>query len=94
MIADEVRSELENLGVTSISPGMAAVAVRLAEALDELPAGDAPTSQAVVADKLATIMARLRTLAPVKSEGDSVDDIARQRDKRRAEAQSRATGSD
>lgn len=93
MIADEVRAELDSLAVTSISPGMAAVAVKLAEALDALESGDAPTSQAVVADKLATIMARLRVLAPVKSEGDSVDDIARQRDKRRAEAQGRATGS-
>lgn len=92
MIADEVRSELDNLGVTSISPGMSAVAIRLAEALDELPAGDAPTSQAVVADKLATIMARLRVLAPVKGEGDGVDDITRQREKRRAEARERAAG--
>ncbi|MFJ8221414.1 hypothetical protein [Streptomyces griseus] len=85
MIADEVRAELDNLGVTSISPGMSAVAVRLAEALDELPAGDAPTSQAVVADKLATIMTRLRALAPVKSEkGDVVDAVGRKRDERRA----------
>ncbi|MEU3836132.1 hypothetical protein [Streptomyces microflavus] len=94
MIADKVRAELDELAVTCISPGMAAVAVKLAEALDAIESGDSPTSQAVVADKLATIMARLRTLAPVKSEGDSVDDIARQREKRRAEARSQATGSD
>lgn len=86
MIADKVRDELDKLAVTSISPGMAAVAVKLAETLDAIESGDAPTSQAVVADKLATIMARLRVLAPVKSEGDGVDDITRKRDERRAEA--------
>ncbi|MFJ6810647.1 hypothetical protein ACIQRK_32365 [Streptomyces anulatus] len=86
MIADEVRAELDNLAVTSISPGMAAVAVRLAEALDALESGDSPTSQAVVADKLATIMTRLRTLAPVKSEkGDVVDAVGRKREERRAQ---------
>ncbi|MEU9946918.1 hypothetical protein [Streptomyces sp. NPDC047939] len=91
MIADEVRSELDKLGVTSTSPGLVAVAIRLAEALDKIPADDAPTSQAVVADKLATILARLRVLAPVQEEGDSVNDIARQREKRRADA-ARAAG--
>jgi hypothetical protein len=86
MIADKVREELDNLGVTSTSPGLAAVAVRLGEALDKIDPSDAPTSQAVVADKLATIMARLRALAPVQSKGDAVDDVAEQREKRRAEA--------
>ncbi|MFJ8871082.1 hypothetical protein ACIRD6_35685 [Streptomyces sp. NPDC102473] len=86
MVADDVREELDDLGVTSVSPGLCAVALKLAAALDALESGDAPTSQAVVADKLATILARLRTLAPVQEEGDSVDDITRQRDKRRAEA--------
>lgn len=85
MIADKVRDELDKLAVTSISPGMAAVAVKLAETLDAIESGDAPTSQAVVADKLATIMARLRALAPVKSEkGDVVDAVGRKRDERRA----------
>ncbi|MFF4166881.1 hypothetical protein [Streptomyces sp. NPDC001741] len=85
MIADEISTELDKLGVTSLSPGMCAVAVRLAKALDELDPGDAPTSQAVVADKLATIMARLRAVAPVKSEeGDVVDAVGRKRDERRA----------
>ncbi|MFF9084416.1 hypothetical protein ACF1BR_32490 [Streptomyces rubiginosohelvolus] len=85
MIADEVRAELDSLAVTSVSPGMAAVAVKLAEALDALESGDAPTSQAVVADKLATIMTRLRAVAPVKTEeGDVVDAVGRKREERRA----------
>ncbi|MFB7548585.1 hypothetical protein [Streptomyces sp. NPDC056154] len=75
--------------MTSISPGLVAVALKLATALDALESGDAPTSQAVVADKLATILARLRALAPVQEEGDAVDDISRQREKRRADAQQR-----
>ncbi|ARF77405.1 hypothetical protein B7C62_28110 [Kitasatospora albolonga] len=87
-------AELDNLGVTSLAAGRVAVALKLARALDQLDDGDAPTSQAVVADKLDAIMTRLRALAPVKGEGDSVDDITRQREKRRAEARSRATGSD
>ncbi|MFF1348500.1 hypothetical protein ACFVZJ_21395 [Streptomyces sp. NPDC058322] len=89
MIADEVGEELDKLGVTSISPGLSAVAVKLAKALDALESGDAPTSQATVADKLATILARLRALAPVQEEGDGVDDIARQREKRREELKQR-----
>ncbi|WP_326739138.1 hypothetical protein [Streptomyces sp. NBC_01022] len=84
MIADEVGEELDKLGVTSTSPGLAAVALRLAAALDAIDPGDAPTSQAVVADKLATILARLRALAPVQEEGDGVDDIGRKREERRA----------
>ncbi|MFF3128518.1 hypothetical protein ACFVRD_41045 [Streptomyces sp. NPDC057908] len=86
MIADEIQDELDKLGVTSVSPGLAAVAVKLADALDAIESSDAPTSQAVVADKLTTIMTRLRALAPVQSKGDAVDDVAEQREKRRAEA--------
>lgn len=85
MIEDDVRAELDSLGVNSLSPGLAAVALKLARALDALESGDAPTSQAVVADKLTGLMVKLRALAPVQEEGDGVDDIARQRGKRRAE---------
>ncbi|MFD5975557.1 ferritin family protein [Streptomyces bacillaris] len=93
MIADEIAAELDELGVTSVAPGRAAVALKLARALDEIEAGDAPTSQAVVADKLDTIMAKLRALAPVKEEeGDAVNDITRQRDKRRAGLREQAAG--
>jgi hypothetical protein len=91
VIQKEIQDELDKLGVTSTSPGMAAVALRLAEALDQIPAGDAPTSQAVVADKLMSIMTKLRALAPVQAqEGDAVNDIAGQREKRRARARQQA----
>lgn len=58
---------------------MVAVAIKLAEALDALTASDAPTSQAVVADKLTTIMVKLRALAPAEVKGDVVDELASRR---------------
>lgn len=79
MIADEIAAELDKLGVTGLAPGRVAVALKLARALDGIADGDAPTSQAVVADKLDTIMAKLRTLAPPATEGDIVDELATRR---------------
>ncbi|MET9957044.1 hypothetical protein ABZ135_36590 [Streptomyces sp. NPDC006339] len=82
MIAEAVRAELDNLGVTSIAPGLAATALKLARALDEIPDGDAPTSQAVVADKLQALMVRLRGLAPAVEEGDALDELKVKRQQR------------
>ncbi|MFE9738822.1 hypothetical protein [Streptomyces sp. NPDC006477] len=92
MIADAVSVELDILGVTSTSPGLAAAALKLARAMDRIDDGDSPAAQAVLADKLHALMIRLRALAPVQEKGDSVDDITRQREKRRAEARERAAG--
>ncbi|MGW1609421.1 hypothetical protein ACWCQZ_08485 [Streptomyces sp. NPDC002285] len=88
-VADEITAELEDLHANETSPGMAAVARALAEAMDET---DAPTAIAVLADKLRPIMIDLRKLAPVESKGDAVDDIAEQRKKRRAAAHEQASG--
>ncbi|MFJ1808536.1 MULTISPECIES: hypothetical protein [unclassified Streptomyces] len=82
-VADEIAHELEDLHADETSPGMASVARRLARLLDDT---DALASAAVGADKLRSIMADLRKLAPVQSKGDTVDDIAEQRKKRRAAA--------
>lgn len=84
MIADAVRAELDQLRVIQVSPGLAAIAISLAEALDQIEPGDAPTSKAMVADKLHALLVRLRALAPVQEKGDSIDDIARDRERRRA----------
>ncbi|MFD3333524.1 hypothetical protein ACFWV1_12890 [Streptomyces sp. NPDC058700] len=84
MVADEIRAELELLAVAAVSPGLAATAVKLATALDELAPGDAPTAQAVLADKLHALMVRLRALAPVQEQGDAVDEFTREREARRA----------
>lgn len=81
--ADMIRAEIEQLRVAEVSPGMAAVAIELAESFDET---DAPTSKAVVARELSAVMVRLRANAPVQGEGDGVDDVAEQRKKRREEA--------
>lgn len=86
MIADEVRSEIDQLGSVAVSPGLCAVAVRLAQALDAIPIDDAPTSQAVIADKLTAVMTKVRALSPPMVKGDAVDDIGEQREKRRREA--------
>ncbi|MFI8962058.1 hypothetical protein ACIGO8_08075 [Streptomyces sp. NPDC053493] len=92
MVEDSIRQELDKLGVTSTAPGLAEMALKLARALDQIPDGDSPTSQAVVADKLHGLMVRLRALAPIKSEGDGVDDITRKREERQAAVRRKASG--
>lgn len=87
MVEDQIREELDKLGVTSVAPGLAEVAVKLARALDQIADGDSPTAQAHVADKLHALMIRLRNLAPVQEQGDSVDEFTREREKRRADVQ-------
>ncbi|RSN64059.1 hypothetical protein DMH12_04470 [Streptomyces sp. WAC 04229] len=87
-VADKIDAELDDLHADETSPGMAAVARDLAQAI----AGtDAPTAKAVAARELRSIMADLRRLAPVETKGDTVDDIAEQRAKRRAAAQRQAS---
>jgi hypothetical protein len=88
-IVDKITHELEDLHADETSPGMAAVALDLAKAIDGT---DVPTAKAAVADKLRSIMADLRRLAPVGEKGDAVDDLNRQREKRREEARKRAAG--
>jgi succinylarginine dihydrolase len=88
-VADKILAELDDLHADETSPGMAAVALALAKAIDET---DAPTAKAVLADKLRPIISDLRKLAPVGEKGDTVDDIAEQRAKRRAAARKQAAG--
>lgn len=88
-LVDKIETELDELHAHETSPGMAAVALDLAKAIVD---SDAATAKAVVADKLRSIMADLRKLAPVESKGDAVDDIAEQREKRRAAAREQASG--
>lgn len=88
-LVDKITHELEELHADETSPGMAAIVLDLAKAMAST---DAPTAKAVVADKLRTIMADLRKLAPVGEKGDAVDDIGEQRKKRQEEARKRAAG--
>jgi hypothetical protein len=88
-VADKIAREIEDLHAEETSPGMAAVALDLAKAMDST---NVPGAKAQAADKLRSIMSDLRKLAPVESKGDAVDDIAEQRAKRRAAAQHAAGG--
>lgn len=88
-IEDAVRQEIEALGGEETAPGLAAAALNLARHQDET---DAPTAAATVARDLRAILLDLRKLAPVQSKGDAVDDIAAQRERRRADARKRRSG--
>ena len=79
-VAAKIQAELDDRHADETSPGMAAVALDLAKAID---ASDAPTAKAVVADKLRPIMNELRKLAPVGEEGDALDELTRKREARR-----------
>jgi hypothetical protein len=88
-VADKIADELEDLHADETSPGMAAVALDLAKAIDST---DVPGAKAAAAHQLRSIMADLRKLAPVEAKGDAVDDIAQQRAKRRAAAREQSSG--
>ncbi|MFE4647740.1 hypothetical protein [Streptomyces sp. NPDC056707] len=79
MVEDGTRDEIEQLGVGDISPGLSNLAIQLAQAIDE---SDAPTAIAVAARELRATMQELRKLAPVRTEGDVLDDLADRRAKR------------
>ena len=88
-VADKIADELGDLHAEETSPGMAAVALDLAKAIDSTIV---PGAKAAAAHQLRSIMADLRRLAPVDVKGDTVDDIAEQRAKRRAAAREQASG--
>ena len=79
-VADDIRSELDQLGAAAIAPGLTAVALDLAKAIDST---DAPTSKAVVARELSALMIRLRALADPAAGKGELDEIKRKRDARR-----------
>lgn len=88
-VADAIATELDDLHAEETSPGMAAVALDLAKAIDGT---DVPGAKAAAAHQLRSIMSDLRRLAPAEVKGDAVDDIAEQRAKRRAAAREQAAG--
>ncbi|MEU9894244.1 hypothetical protein ACIBCS_27825 [Streptomyces phaeochromogenes] len=88
-LTDAITVELDNLSGHRTSPGLAELALALARSIDET---DAATSRAVAGRELRAVIADLRRLAPVGEKGDTVDDIAQQRAKRREEAREQASG--
>ncbi|MET9815320.1 hypothetical protein [Streptomyces sp. NPDC006355] len=89
-VAAAIKDEIASLNVEDRAPGMTALALSLARAVDS--SAKAPTAKAVAARELRAVMKELRALAPIGEEGDVVDDIARQREKRREEARNRRSG--
>ncbi|MCP9209292.1 hypothetical protein [Streptomyces cucumeris] len=88
-VAGAVAAEVDQLKVAQTSPGLAELAVSLAEAVDD---ADAPAARAAAARELRAVMSDLRKLAPVESKGDAVDDVSRKRAERRAALQQQAGG--
>lgn len=90
VVASAIKEEIISLHVEDRAPGMTALALSLARAVDA--SAKNPGAKAVAARELRAVMRELRALAPVESKGDSVDDIAQQRAKRRAAAREQAAG--
>ncbi|MFD9515937.1 hypothetical protein [Streptomyces sp. NPDC059979] len=78
---DATRAEIDDLGVEAVAPGMAAIAIALAKALDS--AADVPTSAAAVARELRATLLELRKAAPPAVEGDALDELTARRAQRR-----------
>ncbi|MFF4847993.1 hypothetical protein [Streptomyces sp. NPDC001194] len=74
------REEILALGVAHLAPGLCALAITLAQHLDD---AEAPTSAAVVGRELRATLDKLRAVAPGKAEGDELDDLAARRAARR-----------
>lgn len=89
-VANAIKKEIASLNVEDTAPGMTELALSLARAVDS--SAKAPAAKAVAARELRAVMNHLRALAPIGEEGDVVDDIARQREKRREDARNRRSG--
>ncbi|MCX4622793.1 hypothetical protein ACF09G_13110 [Streptomyces albogriseolus] len=90
VVANGIKEEVANLKVDDQAPGMIALALSLARAVDS--SAKNPAAKAVAARELRAVMKELRAMAPIGEEGDAVDDFARQREKRREEARKRRAG--
>lgn len=90
VVASAIKEEIAALNVEDAAPGMTALALSLARAVDASPKN--PAAKAVAARELRAVMRELRALAPVETKGDAVDDVAEQREKRLEAARKRAAG--
>ncbi|MEV0183819.1 hypothetical protein AB0I54_31725 [Streptomyces sp. NPDC050625] len=76
-------AEIDQLRVGGIAPGLAQLALTLAESLDEK---GGPTAKANAGRELRAVMETLRKLAPVDQQDDGVDKLAKQGEERRVRA--------
>ncbi|MET9088134.1 hypothetical protein ABZX77_40695 [Streptomyces sp. NPDC004237] len=81
VVASGIKEEIAALHVEDRAPGMTALALSLARAVDASARN--PAAKAAAGRELRAVMRELRALAPVESKGDAVDDVAEQRAKRR-----------
>jgi hypothetical protein len=80
-VVEAITAEIQRLKVDELSPGLAQLAISLAESVDE-PNG--PTAKANAARELRAVMEDLRKLAPVAAEDDRLDELTKKREARRA----------
>ncbi|MFI6347264.1 hypothetical protein [Streptomyces sp. NPDC050560] len=80
-VTDEITAEVDQLRGRDTAPGLAALAVSLAQTVD---AATAPTGKALAAKELRSVIGELRKLAPVGEEGDALDELTARREARRA----------
>lgn len=74
--AEATAAEIAHLAVGDRAPGLAQLALSLADLMD----GDGgATAKANAARELRAVMADLRKLAPVAAESDRVDELAKRR---------------
>lgn len=82
-VTEAVLKDLEQFGDLKGS-ALAASAIALAKELDS--ATNSATSKSMIARELREHMDRLRELAPPMEEADGVDELAKQRERRRGSA--------
>ncbi|MER5892287.1 hypothetical protein [Streptomyces sp. NPDC001876] len=80
-VAEAITAELDQLAIVKLAPGLAQLAVKLAESIDD---SSNATGQANAARELRAVMEDLRKLSPVAAENDRLDDLVRKREARRA----------
>lgn len=80
-VTEATADEITQLGVRDRAPGLAELAESLARSVDE--AVENPSAKAAAARELRAVLKNLRALAPVKSEGGALDDLAAKRAQRR-----------
>ena len=86
-VVDAITAVIEQLRVRDLSPGLAQLAVSLAESVD-MPGS--PTAKANAARELRAVMEDLRKLAPVQAEMDWVDELAVKKEQKREDGLVRA----
>ncbi|MEU6490382.1 hypothetical protein ABZ890_08310 [Streptomyces sp. NPDC046984] len=75
-VRDAIDAEITQLRVSGIAPGLAQVALSLADLLD---GQEGSTAKSNAARELRAVMEDLRKLAPVAEETDRVDELAQRR---------------